>query len=132
MLEETVLAEGRTGAMDHDTVASPRVYTGSQTRGVGKAGSAGKRDKGKTLTLQITMCRRNQKIRKPLVPTPKAMVDSRKDSQWGLKKIQINDPGDNLKLSSPRSPSLQTAAPGVTERRGRIICETVFCAKNVR
>lgn len=86
MLEETVLAEVRTtGAMDHDAAASLWVYTGTQTRGLGKAGSVEKRDKGKTLTLQITMCRRNQKIRKPSVPIPKAMVDSRKDSQWDWK-----------------------------------------------
>ena len=85
MLEETVLAEVRTrdeptGAMDRDTVKGPWVYTGTQTRGLGKAGSVGKRDKGKTPTLQVKICRRNQKIRKPTVPIPKATVDSRKDS----------------------------------------------------
>lgn len=86
MLEETVLAEVRTtGAMDHDAAASLWVYTGTQTRVLGKAGSVEKRDKGKTLTLQITMCRWNQKVRKPSVPIPKAMVDSRKDSQWDWK-----------------------------------------------
>lgn len=58
----------------------PGVYIGTQTRGLGKAGSAGKRDKGKTLILQIKMYRRNQKIRKPTVLIPKATVDSRKDS----------------------------------------------------